>query len=97
MTERVTIGADLAINILSTLLLGASNHAAQLLSAPSRKDLDRQHARGVWLDIGVSSVRNFRYLPLWRTAIWAVLVLSTVPLHLLYALISKLVVYNMSS
>lgn len=82
MAERATIGADLAINILSTLLLGASNHTAQLLTAPARKDLDLQHARGAWLDIGVSSVRNLRYLPRWRTVVWATLVLSTVPLHL---------------
>ncbi|KAF2162621.1 hypothetical protein M409DRAFT_26863 [Zasmidium cellare ATCC 36951] len=82
--EKVTIGAELAVNILSSLLLGASNYAAQLLSAPTRKDLDRQHARGKWLDVGVSSVRNLRHLPYWRTAIWVMLVFSTVPLHLLY-------------
>ncbi|KAK5745894.1 hypothetical protein LTR17_001023 [Elasticomyces elasticus] len=84
VAENVVLGADLAINVLSTLLLGASNHNAQLLSAPTRSDVDREHARGRWLDIGVSSVRNLRYLPRWRLIIWAVLVLSTVPLHLLY-------------
>ncbi|KAK4900112.1 hypothetical protein LTR27_002875 [Elasticomyces elasticus] len=84
VAEKAVLGADLAINVLSTLLLGASNHNAQLLSAPTRSDVDRQHSRGIWLDIGVSSVRNFRYLPRWRLTIWTVLVLSTVPLHLLY-------------
>ena len=84
MTEKAVIGADLVINILSTLLLGASNHAAQLLCAPTRGDIDSQHARGYWLDIGVSSVRNLRYLPRWRTVIWMTLLFSTVPLHLLY-------------
>ncbi|KAK5720630.1 hypothetical protein LTR15_006590 [Elasticomyces elasticus] len=84
VAENVVLGADLAINVLSTLLLGASNLNAQLLSAPTRSDVNREHARGRWLDIGVSSVRNLRYLPRWRLIIWAVLVLSTVPLHLLY-------------
>ncbi|KAK5696441.1 hypothetical protein LTR97_007742 [Elasticomyces elasticus] len=84
VAENVVLGADLAINVLSTLLLGASNHNAQLLSAPTRSDVDRQHARGGWLDVGVSSMRNFRYLPRWRLIIWTVLVFSTVPLHLLY-------------
>ncbi|KAK5683807.1 hypothetical protein LTS10_003670 [Elasticomyces elasticus] len=84
VAEKAVLGADLAINVLSTLLLGASNHNAQLLSAPTRSDIDRQHSRGMWLDIGVSSARNFRYLPRWRLTIWTVLILSTVPLHLLY-------------
>ena len=84
MTERVTIAGDLAINILSTLLLGASNHNAQVLSAPTRADIDRIHARGGWLDIGVSSVRNLRHVSRWRSAIFMLLLLSTVPLHLLY-------------
>ncbi|KAK4494735.1 hypothetical protein PRZ48_014091 [Zasmidium cellare] len=61
LVGRATVAAELVVNILSTLLLGASNYAAQLLTAPTRKDLDRQHARGNWLDVGVSSVRNMRY------------------------------------
>ncbi|KAK4554985.1 hypothetical protein LTR86_007751 [Recurvomyces mirabilis] len=84
VTEKAVTGADLAINVLSTLLLGASNHNAQLLSAPTRQDLDRQHARGLWLNVGVSSVRNLRHIPRWRTVIWATLLMSTIPLHLLY-------------
>ncbi|GAB7354941.1 hypothetical protein MBLNU459_g5560t1 [Dothideomycetes sp. NU459] len=74
----------MAINILSTLLLGASNYCMQRLSAPTRSDLDRAHARGVWLDIGVPSLRNQRWLGSYRSGLWLLLGLSSLPLHLMY-------------
>lgn len=61
---------DLAINVLSSLLLGTSNYASQILCAPSRNDLNREHSRGRWLDVGVSSIRNLRRLPVWHAAIF---------------------------
>ena len=82
-TKTVTLWADLAVNILSTLLLGASNNAAQLLSAPSRKDVDAAHAKRKWLEIGVPSVRNLLNVSGWRVTLWTLLFLSSVPLHLL--------------
>ena len=56
-SSRSTI-AHLAINILATLIISASNAAMQCLSAPSRADVDRAHSRGIWLDVGVPSLRN---------------------------------------
>lgn len=56
----------------------------QCLSAPTRKEIDRAHARGVWLDIGIPSVRNLRYISKRRVLIWALLGLSSLPLHLFY-------------
>ncbi|PVH96548.1 hypothetical protein DM02DRAFT_535057 [Periconia macrospinosa] len=50
----------LAINILSTILLSSSNYCMQILSAPTRKEVDEAHAKGQWLDIGVLSIRNLR-------------------------------------
>lgn len=75
---------DLAINILSSLLLGASNNCAQLLSSPTRHDIDKAHAKGKWLDIGVPSVRNLGHISGWRVLLWALLFLSSIPLHLVY-------------
>ncbi|KAG9686786.1 hypothetical protein KCU95_g11437, partial [Aureobasidium melanogenum] len=82
--KRITFWVDLAINILSTLLLGASNNCAQLLVAPTRKDIDDAHAAGRYLDVGVSSLRNIRAVSRWRQWLCACLFLSSVPLHLLY-------------
>ncbi|KAL4998350.1 hypothetical protein BDV10DRAFT_73937 [Aspergillus recurvatus] len=74
----------LLINVLSTLLLSASNFGMQCLSAPTRNDIDRAHARNKWLDIGVPSIRNLRGIPRSRLLLWLCLVLTSVPLHLFY-------------
>ncbi|KAL4765307.1 uncharacterized protein BDW70DRAFT_147018 [Aspergillus foveolatus] len=74
----------LLINVLSTLLLSASNFGMQCLSAPTRKDIDRAHANNEWLDIGVHSIRNLRRIPRFRMLLWLSLVLTSVPLHLFY-------------
>ena len=73
----------LAINVLSTILLGCSNYCMQCLSAPTRKDIDRAHARGKWLDIGIPSFRNLRSIGRMRASLWWCLGLTSLPLHLL--------------
>lgn len=74
----------LVINILSTSMLAASNYCMQLLCAPNRSNVDRAHAQGVWLDIGVQSLRNLRFVTWKRRALWMALCISSIPLHLVY-------------
>ena len=71
------------INICSTALLSGSNYCMQKLSAPTRADVDRAHARSVWLDIGIPSMRNLSKISRGRLVLWIMLGLSSVPLHLL--------------
>ncbi|KAK4499429.1 hypothetical protein PRZ48_009943 [Zasmidium cellare] len=66
------------------MLLGASNYTMQALVAPTRAETDRAHAEGGWLDIGVASIRNLFKIKRHRTILWAVLGLSSMPIHLLY-------------
>ena len=80
----LTFWAHLAINILSTSLLGASNYSMQCLSSPTRSEIDKAHTQGVWLDIGVPSVRNLRWLSTHRIILWWLVAISSIPLHLLY-------------
>lgn len=56
----------------------------QCLSSPTRSEIDKAHGQGIWLDIGVPSVRNLRRLSTSRIVLWWVLAISSVPLHLLY-------------
>lgn len=56
----------------------------QCLSSPTRSEIDKAHGQGVWLDIGVPSVRNLRRLSTSRIVLWWLLAISSVPLHLLY-------------
>ena len=83
-TASLTFWIHLAINILSTLLLGASNYSMQCLSSPTRGEIDKAHRQGIWLDIGVPSVRNLRRLSTTRIVLWWLLAISSIPLHLLY-------------
>ncbi|KAK6536919.1 hypothetical protein TWF281_001126 [Arthrobotrys megalospora] len=72
------------LNIFSTILLGASNYCSQILMAPTRKEVDKAHREGKWLDIGLISVKNWSCMTSGRRALAAILVLSSLPLHLLY-------------
>jgi hypothetical protein len=71
------------INVLSTILLTSSNYTMQILCAPTRDDINRAHARGKWLEIGIMSVHNLRHIGGKRVVIWSLLAFSSAPLHLL--------------
>ena len=73
-----------ALNIVATVLVGASNYNMQCLTAPIREEVDGQHKKDSSLDIGIQSVRKLRYLPRWKVALWTSLLVSTLPLHLLW-------------
>lgn len=81
--ERISIGTHLLINVLSSALLAASNCGMQLVSAPTRELLDESHAKRKWFDIGVQSMRNLGGMHWRRRTLWALLLLSSLPLHLL--------------
>jgi hypothetical protein len=82
-TKRVQTWSSLGINILSTLLLSASNNCMQCLTSPTRAEIDSAHAAGTWLDVGVLSMRNLRMIRRVRTLLFLFLCLSSIPLHLL--------------
>lgn len=82
-SRAINTGLHVLINIISSVLLGASNYGIQCLSAPTREQVDEAHARNDFLDIGIVSIRNmFRQTP-GALGLWLLLVLSSVPLHLL--------------
>lgn len=83
--KRLNSGLHVFINILSTILLSGSNYCMQCLSAPTRGEVDKAHAQGKWLDIGIPSLRNVRHLSWKRIILWVLLALTSLPLHLLYA------------
>ena len=74
----------LFINALATLILASSNFFMQVLSAPTRTNVDKAHARARYLDIGVQSVKNVCHVGFWKLAMWVLLALSSVPLHLFF-------------
>ena len=84
MTKKLDLWLHLGINLLSTLLLGASNYTMQCLSAPTRDEINKAHRQRNFLDIGIPSVRNLRRISGRRMTLWWLLAMSSIPLHLMY-------------
>ncbi|KAJ4375995.1 hypothetical protein N0V83_001275 [Neocucurbitaria cava] len=82
--RQLNVWVHLLVNVVSTLLLCASNYCMQVLIAPNRADLDRAHANRHWLHIGVPSPHNLTRIARDRSLLWILLMLSSLPLHLLY-------------
>lgn len=80
--ESINTWIHLFINVLSTLLLAGSNYTMQVLVAPTRLEINRAHYRKRWLDVGLQSVRNLFHIIKTRAALWWMLALSSIPLHL---------------
>lgn len=82
--SRVSTGLHLVINIAASCILASSNYFMQVLNAPSRAEIDRSHARGKALEIGYPAWGNAFKVSRAKTIAWAVLLLSSVPIHLLF-------------
>lgn len=82
-SRAYSIGLHLLINVLGSIVLAASNYGMQCLSAPNREEVDKAHAKGEWLDIGILSFRNLRRIARKRAVLWWLLAVLSVPLHLL--------------
>ena len=83
-TATVNTWVHIAINVISSLLLGGSNYCMQTLVAPTRPEIDKAHSKQHTLDIGIPSLRN-----VWRTTnqkayLWLLLAISSLPLHLAF-------------
>jgi hypothetical protein len=72
------------INTASTILLTSSNYCMQVLCSPTREEVDQAHRQIQWLNLGVSSPHNLRFVSVRRIFLFWTLGLSSVPLHLLY-------------
>jgi hypothetical protein len=83
--EQTGFGVHILVNIVATLLLGASNYTMQCLTSPTRTEIDAHHRKKLWLEVGHLSVRNLRATDKRRLLLWILLGASSFPLHLLFA------------
>ncbi|KAI0110771.1 hypothetical protein GGR51DRAFT_569412 [Nemania sp. FL0031] len=74
----------IALNILSSLLLGAGNYCMQILVAPNRREINLAHKAGAALEIGVSSIKNLRFIDRKRTMLWGLMGFAATILHLFW-------------
>ncbi|KAF4984839.1 hypothetical protein FDECE_17006, partial [Fusarium decemcellulare] len=77
------------ISAITTLLLSGSNYCMQCLTAPTRQNLQEAHNKGIWLDIGVQSIRNLNNIKGYKAILWFLITLSSVPIHLLHRTYNK--------
>lgn len=82
-SKTINTGLHVLINLLSSVLLSASNYGIQCLSAPTREQVDKAHHQDDYLDIGVVSLGNLSHQTHLTRALWFTLFLSSLPLHLL--------------
>ncbi|KAF4985765.1 hypothetical protein FGRMN_11105 [Fusarium graminum] len=83
-SAKANLWIHLAINIIGTGVLASSNFFMQSLVAPTRAEVDAAHRSGHWLEIGVQSLKNFRFLGWRKILFWSLFCLSSVPLHLVF-------------
>ena len=81
--KRLNTSFQLIINVLSTLLLSASNYCMQCLGAPTRQEVDNAHAKKVALEIGAPAPMNLKWISPYRAALWIILGLTALPIHFL--------------
>ncbi|KAK7924322.1 hypothetical protein PG985_006376 [Apiospora marii] len=83
-TRTFAVVLRLVINILATILLAGANYCMQILVSPTRGELDLVHRHKRWLWVGVPNLSNLPHIGLDRAAICLLLIVSTLPLHLLW-------------
>lgn len=83
-SDGLELFLQLIINIFSTCILASSNFFMQVVSSPTRKEIDHAHQSLHSLEIGVSSFKNLGALSWFKIIAWAGLFLSSVPIHLFF-------------
>jgi hypothetical protein len=81
--KRANLWLQLLINVLSTTLLAGSNAFIQAFSSPTREEIDRAHAQGSWVRIGIINFRNFAHISWRKWSVCIILAASSIPFHLL--------------
>lgn len=83
-TNRLNLVFHLILNLISTLILASAGFFMQLLSSPSRQEIDRAHSNLRSLDIGVSSIKNVRFLSPGKSLAWFILFVTSIPIHMFF-------------
>lgn len=82
--STVNLILHLVLNIASTAILASSKFFMQVVSSPSRREVDVAHERKRWIDIRVLSLRNLRYVSGFKATVWTLFMLTSVPIHLVF-------------
>ncbi|KAM6511847.1 hypothetical protein FALCPG4_016840 [Fusarium falciforme] len=81
-SRSINTWLHLFLNAYSTAILASSNFFMQVLTSPTRSEVDKAHSDNVSLKIGVQSMRNLYRAPRIRWVCWALFFITSFPLHL---------------
>lgn len=80
---NIDVGLHALINVLSIVILVGGNYVFQVLSSPTRAELNVAHEKKSWLDIGIPSIRNLSHISGFRSALAVVVILTTVAIQVM--------------
>lgn len=83
-SRAMNLWLHLLLNVFSTGVMASSNFFMQVLSSPTRREVDKAHRRNVALEIGVPSLRNIFYVAWFKGACWLLFFASSLPIHLFF-------------
>ncbi|KAK1654751.1 hypothetical protein BDP81DRAFT_402751 [Colletotrichum phormii] len=82
--EQLKVGLFVAINVITIVLLSAANYVFQVLSSPTRIEIEMAHDGRRWLDLGIPSFRNLRFVSKPRVVMTAIIMLAAVSTQVIY-------------
>lgn len=82
-SQSANFGIHVAISLVSTSLLVAANYGFQILTSPTRVEVDMAHDAKSWLDIGVPSLRNLKSITRTRVVLACVLLTAAVSVQVM--------------
>ncbi|KAK4225349.1 hypothetical protein QBC38DRAFT_267411 [Podospora fimiseda] len=82
--SKIDWGVHSAINIFALALIAGANYVFQVLSSPTRAEINEAHRKWTWLHIGIPSFRNLLHIDKGRVFLSLVLLLSAVIVQVIY-------------
>ncbi|GAW23222.1 hypothetical protein ANO14919_127730 [Xylariales sp. No.14919] len=83
-TQRINLILHVLLNLLSTVVAASSGFFMQILSSPSRKEVDDAHRNLHSLDIGVPSIKNLDFVSPLKRFLWFSLLIISLPIHMFF-------------
>ncbi|RYP29400.1 hypothetical protein DL767_006740 [Monosporascus sp. MG133] len=80
----INIGLHAAISVFSVVFLAGANYVFQVLTSPTRGEVDKAHESKRWLDIGVTSMRNFAHISGFRAFLGSTVLFSAISIQVMY-------------
>ncbi|RYP59574.1 hypothetical protein DL769_008482 [Monosporascus sp. CRB-8-3] len=80
----INVGLHAIISVFSVVFLAGANYVFQVLTSPTRGEVDKAHESKRWLDIGVTSMRNFAHISGFRVFLGSAVLFTAISIQVMY-------------